>query len=65
MPQIDAGDAARRSRSPAPERVDLLPDVPTLKESGVDVELTNWRGVVAPPGITDEQEKALEDLSSR
>jgi putative tricarboxylic transport membrane protein len=44
------------------DRVDQLPDVPTLQESGVDVQLTNWRGVVAPKGITDEQRDALEDL---
>ena len=24
--------------------------------------MQNWRGVVAPPGISPEQEKALEDL---
>ncbi|MGQ0662743.1 MAG: Bug family tripartite tricarboxylate transporter substrate binding protein [Pseudomonadota bacterium] len=34
-------------------------DVPTLKEAGVDVELFNWRGVFAPPGITDQQRQAL------
>jgi putative tricarboxylic transport membrane protein len=34
-------------------------DAPTLKESGVDVELFNWRGVFAPPGITDEDKAAL------
>ncbi|SDC89613.1 Tripartite tricarboxylate transporter family receptor [Actinokineospora iranica] len=28
-------------------------DAPTLREAGVDVEFTNWRGVVAPPGIGD------------
>ncbi len=28
----------------------------------MDVELQNWRGVVAPKGISPEQEKALEDL---
>ncbi|MEP7345012.1 MAG: tripartite tricarboxylate transporter substrate-binding protein [Gemmatimonadaceae bacterium] len=27
-------------------------DVPTLRELGVPVELANWRGVVAPPGIS-------------
>ena len=31
-------------------------------EAGVDVELTNWRGVVAPPGITEEERQALVDL---
>jgi len=34
-------------------------DIPTLKEQGVDVELANWRSVVAAPGITDEQKKEL------
>ncbi len=28
-------------------------DAPTLTESGVDVEFTNWRGIVAPPGLDD------------
>jgi putative tricarboxylic transport membrane protein len=32
-------------------------DVPTLKESGVDLEFVNWRGIVAPPGL-DEATKA-------
>jgi putative tricarboxylic transport membrane protein len=36
-------------------------DIPTLKEQGIDVELGNWRGVYAPPGITAEQRKALTD----
>ncbi|WP_242489969.1 Bug family tripartite tricarboxylate transporter substrate binding protein [Noviherbaspirillum cavernae] len=34
-------------------------DVPTLKEQGMDVELVNWRGIVAAPGITPEQRKTL------
>lgn len=40
-----------------------LPNVdgPTLKEGGVDLEIANWRSVVAPPGITDAQKKALID----
>ncbi|MDG4668158.1 tripartite tricarboxylate transporter substrate binding protein [Mycobacterium sp. 236(2023)] len=41
------------------ERFDSLPDVPTLKESGTDVVVANWRGVVAPPGVSDE---AAQDL---
>ncbi|HVL23742.1 MAG TPA: tripartite tricarboxylate transporter substrate-binding protein [Thermomicrobiales bacterium] len=32
-------------------------DIPTLQESGIDVELANWRGVVAPPEL-DEAEAA-------
>ena len=36
-------------------------DAPTLKEQGINLEITNWRSVVAPPGITPEQRKALTD----
>lgn len=34
-------------------------DVPTIKEQGLDVELMNWRGVVAAPGITAAQKASL------
>ena len=34
-------------------------NVPTLKEQGVDVEVMNWRGIFAAPGITTEQKNAL------
>jgi len=37
-------------------------DIPTLKEQGVDVEMVNWRGVFAAPGITDGQRKDLVDI---
>ncbi|WP_046862635.1 Bug family tripartite tricarboxylate transporter substrate binding protein [Microvirga massiliensis] len=45
-----------------------LPDIdaPTLKESGISIELSNWRMIVAPPGITAEDKtrltKMFEDL---
>jgi putative tricarboxylic transport membrane protein len=41
------------------ERSDQVPDVPTIKESGFDVEVTNWRGLMARPGMSDG---AREDL---
>ncbi|WP_258725158.1 Bug family tripartite tricarboxylate transporter substrate binding protein [Cellulomonas sp. NS3] len=34
------------------ERLDAV-DAPTLVESGIDLVFTNWRGVLAPPGISD------------
>jgi putative tricarboxylic transport membrane protein len=37
-------------------------NIPTFKEQGVDVELFNWRGVFAAPGITEAQKKVLTDL---
>lgn len=35
-----------------PERVPWVA-APTLTESGIDLVFTNWRGVIAPPGISD------------
>lgn len=61
LPQIESGDLRAVAVS-GTEPVDSLPDVPTLQESGVDVQLTNWRGVVAPPGISEEERTALVDL---
>nr|WP_246529625.1 tripartite tricarboxylate transporter substrate binding protein [Microvirga zambiensis] len=34
---------------------------PTLKDQGVDLEITNWRSVVAPPGISADQKKTLTE----
>ncbi len=36
-------------------------DVPTLKEQGLDVEVVNWRAIVAGPDITAEQKKSLTE----
>jgi putative tricarboxylic transport membrane protein len=38
---------------------ELLQDIPTLTESGIDLVFTNWRGVLAPPGISDERRDEL------
>lgn len=34
-------------------------DVPTLKEQGIDVELSNWRAIFGAPGITEAQRQDL------
>lgn len=44
----------------AAERVDGV-DVPTLIEQGVALELANWRGIVAPPGLEDAEIAALTE----
>jgi putative tricarboxylic transport membrane protein len=44
----------------SPQRLPGI-DAPTLKEQGINLEITNWRSVVAPPGITPEQRKALTE----
>ena len=40
------------------ERVDGI-DAPTLKEAGIDLTFANWRGVLAPPGISDDAKNAM------
>ena len=36
--------------------------IPSLKEGGIDVELGNWRGIFAAPGISREQRDSLIKL---
>ncbi|ASO18708.1 putative tricarboxylic transport membrane protein [Actinoalloteichus hoggarensis] len=55
--QIEAGNVRALGVS-AEEPVDGI-DTPTFIEQGIDVALPNWRGLVAPPGITDEQRAEL------
>jgi putative tricarboxylic transport membrane protein len=58
--QIKAGKL-RAIGVTSPQRLPVV-DVPTFKEQGIDLVLTNWRSVVAAPGISDAQKKALADL---
>ncbi|HET9872611.1 MAG TPA: tripartite tricarboxylate transporter substrate binding protein [Propionibacteriaceae bacterium] len=57
LDQVEAGQVRVLATS-GPSRVEAV-DAPTLKESGIDLEFTNWRGVVAPPGISDADKTAL------
>ena len=59
--QIKAGKLRAIAVSSA-TRLQNAPDVPTMKEQGIDLELLNWRSVVAPPGLSPEQTKTLVDL---
>lgn len=55
--QIEAGQVRVLAVS-GEERVEGV-DAPTLKESGIDLTFTNWRGVLAPPGISEEDRQAM------
>jgi putative tricarboxylic transport membrane protein len=57
--QIKAGKL-RAIGVTSPQRLPGV-DAPTFKEQGIDLVLTNWRSVMAAPGITAEQKKALAD----
>lgn len=39
----------------SPERLDVIPDVPTYLEQGVDLVFPHWRGLMAPPGLSEAQ----------
>jgi putative tricarboxylic transport membrane protein len=56
--QIKAGKMRALAQS-APTKTE---NIPSLKEQGIDVELGNWRGIFAAPGITKEQRDALVKL---
>lgn len=40
-------------------------DAPTLKSLGVDMEFTNWRGIVGPPGLSDAKKQEYVDLLTK
>ncbi len=55
--QIAAG-ALRLLAVSAPTRVAGI-DAPTLREQGIGLDLSNWRGIVAPPGLADAERDQL------
>jgi putative tricarboxylic transport membrane protein len=59
LDQIESGQL-RVLATTGEERLDTV-DAPTLKESGIDLVFTNWRGIVAPPGISDADRDAWID----
>jgi putative tricarboxylic transport membrane protein len=65
MSQVKAGKLRLLAISTPNRLTDV--EAPTLKESGINLELSNWRMIVAPPGITAEDRtrltKMFEDLA--
>ncbi|WP_077488339.1 Bug family tripartite tricarboxylate transporter substrate binding protein [Sinomonas mesophila] len=51
MDQIASGEVRVLATS-GDERLEGV-DAPTLKESNIDLVFTNWRGIVAPPEVSD------------
>ena len=54
----EAGDATPEAGGATP-MAGAAPIAPTLQEQGIDVELANWRGLVAPPDISEEGRQCL------
>ncbi|MEU8658711.1 Bug family tripartite tricarboxylate transporter substrate binding protein [Actinoplanes philippinensis] len=64
LDQVEAGQV-RVLAVTSEKRIDAVSAVPTLKESGVDLVFTNWRGIVAPPGISDTDKQTWIDVLTR
>jgi putative tricarboxylic transport membrane protein len=64
LDQIESGQI-RVLATTGEERLDAVADAPTLQESGIDLLFTNWRGLVAPPGISDDDREAWIDALER
>lgn len=60
--QIEAGTLRALAIS-SPERLPGV-DVPTFVEQGIDLAMSNWRGFVGAPGITDEVRQEFVDILS-
>jgi putative tricarboxylic transport membrane protein len=56
--------ASGRLRAVAISSPSRLPgvEIPTIREGGLDVELSNWRGLLAPAGISDADRAALAGI---
>lgn len=53
LPQIEAGNIIPIGIT-SEERFELAPEIPTVKESGLDFTHTMWRGIVAPAGVPED-----------
>jgi putative tricarboxylic transport membrane protein len=59
--QVDAGKMRLLAVS-SPVDVEIKGrKLPTLKDEGIDLELTNWRAMFAPPGITDSERRRITE----
>jgi putative tricarboxylic transport membrane protein len=59
---IEAGELRALGVSGAEPFTIASGEIPTLADGGYDVELMNWRGVVAPPGISDAERRAITEF---
>jgi putative tricarboxylic transport membrane protein len=64
LDQVEAGEV-RVLAVTSEQPVEALKDVPTLKSAGIDLVFTNWRGIVAPPGISDADKKVWIDALTK
>ncbi|MFI8631466.1 Bug family tripartite tricarboxylate transporter substrate binding protein [Microbacterium sp. NPDC077663] len=58
---VDSGDLRALAVS-SDEPAQLLPETPTMLDEGFDITYTNWRGLLAPGGISDADAEGLVNL---
>jgi tripartite-type tricarboxylate transporter receptor subunit TctC len=59
VPHVESG-AVKMLAVTTAKRSPLLPNVPTLKESGIDVEADAWNGLIAPAGTPEAVVKTIQ-----
>lgn len=64
LDQVEAGEV-RVLAVTSEEPIEALKEVPTLKSQNIDLVFTNWRGIVAPPGISDEDKQVWIDALTK
>ncbi|MGE8565706.1 MAG: Bug family tripartite tricarboxylate transporter substrate binding protein [Achromobacter sp.] len=64
VPQVQQGQL-RVLALTGSKRSPILPDVPTFKELGIDMTMTQWYGLAAPAGTPPDVVKVLSDNLSR
>lgn len=66
LSHLKDGSRVRALAVTSAERSPVLPDVPTVKEAGInDFDVTAWFALYAPAGIPDEAKTALIDAATK
>ena len=64
LDQVESGQV-RVLAVTSEQPIEALKEAPTLKSSGIDLVFTNWRGIVAPPGISDADKQTWINVLSK
>ena len=60
--QIEAGDMRLLAISTAETQEVAGEDAPTLQDAGYDIDFSNWRALVAAPGLSEESKEQVTEV---